>query len=45
MVTRGETGGRKDNLGVWDQQIYTMMYKIDRNRDLLYEQGTIFSIL
>ena len=29
MVIRGERGGKKDNLGVWDQQINIVMYKID----------------
>ena len=29
MVVRGERDGRKDNLGVWDQQTNTKMHKID----------------
>ena len=28
MVTKGRRDGR-DKLGVWDQQIYTIMYKMD----------------
>ena len=28
MVTEGERWGR-DKLGVWDEQIYTIVYKID----------------
>ena len=28
MVTKGEMGG-KDKLGVWDQHIYTTIYKTD----------------
>ena len=31
MVTKGEKRGR-DKLGVWDQQIHTTMYKIDKQQ-------------
>ena len=29
MDTRGESGGGGDELGDWDEHIYTNMYKID----------------
>ena len=32
-LPKGEAGGR-DKLGIWDWQIYTTIYKI--NKDLLY---------
>ena len=30
MVTREETGWERNNLGVWDQQIQTTIYKTDK---------------
>ena len=30
MVTKGERG--RDKLGVWDQQIHTTIYKIDKQQ-------------
>ena len=30
MVTKGESGWERDKLGVWDYQIQTTMYKIDK---------------
>ena len=30
MVTKGEWGSGRDKLGIWDQQIQTTMYKIDK---------------
>ena len=34
MVTKGEKAWERDKLGVWDQQIQTTIYKIDK------QQGT-----
>ena len=33
MVTKEEGGGR-DELGVWDLQIHTTVYKIDKQQEL-----------
>ena len=33
MVTKGE-GGAGDKLGVWDEQIHTTIYKIDKQQRL-----------
>ena len=41
VVTKGE-GGRRDKLGVWDEQIHTTLRKI--NKDLCIAQGTVFNI-
>ena len=30
MVTKGDSGGGGDKLGVWDQHIHTTIYKIDK---------------
>ena len=32
MVTKGESGEWRDKLRVWDQQIKTIIYKIDRKQ-------------
>ena len=31
MFTKGERG-KKDKLGVWNEQIYTTIYKIDKQQ-------------
>ena len=38
MVTKGETSGGRDKLGVWDQQIQTTINKINY-KVLLYSTG------
>ena len=30
IVTKGETWGQRDKLGVWDLNIHTTIYKIDK---------------
>ena len=32
MVTKGERGWKRDKLGVWDYQIQTIIYKIDKQQ-------------
>ena len=32
MDTKGERGRGRDKLGVWDEQIYTTIYKIDNQQ-------------
>ena len=32
MVTKGERGGGRDKLGVWDQQIQIIIYKVDKQQ-------------
>ena len=32
MVTKGERGWGRDKLGDWDQQIQTIIYKIDKQQ-------------
>ena len=41
MVTKGVCGGagRRNKLGVWNYQIYTFIYKIITNTDLVYSTG------
>ena len=46
MVTKEERGLGRDKLGVWDQQVQTTIYKIDKTtRSYCIEQGTIFNSL
>ena len=33
MVTKGEKDWERDKLGVWDQQIRTTIYKINKKQD------------
>ena len=44
MVTKGEKGGG-DKLGVWDQQIQTTIYKIDKQQVLPYSTGNYIQYL
>ena len=39
MVTKWERGWGRDKLGIWDSQIQTTTYKIDKNKFLLYSTG------
>ena len=39
-----QTYGHQSGKGVWDDQIYNTIYKIN-NKDLYLAQGTIFKIL
>ena len=32
MVTKGETWGRRDNLGAWDEHTSTTIYKVDNQQ-------------
>ena len=43
MVTQGGRGGR-DKLGVWDGQIQTTMYKIDKQQGLTYISLNHFAV-
>ena len=43
MVARGQRAGR-DKLGVWDEQIRTTIYKIDKQQGPTYNQGNIVNI-
>ena len=42
---RGKEEGRRDKLGVWDQQIQTTIYKINNNKVLLYSIGNYIQYL
>ena len=43
MLTKGETGLRKNKLGAWDQQMQTTIYKINKQQGpIVIAQGTIF---
>ena len=45
-LAKGKGGGGRMNLGVWDQQIQTTIYKIDKQQGPLgIAWGTIFNIL
>ena len=44
MVTKGERQG-EGKLGVWDQQIQTTVYKIDKHMVLLYSTGNYIQYL
>ena len=46
MVAKGEMEWERDKLGVWDQEIHTTIYKIDKQQDPIQSitQGIIFSI-
>ena len=44
--TRGcQGGGRWEGLGVWDQQMEAIRYRMDKQQAYGIAQGTIFSIL
>ena len=43
MVTKGEMGGR-DKLGVWDQQIQSTIYKIDKQQGFTIQHREVYSI-
>ena len=43
MVTKGEKGSSRDELGVWGQQIQTSLCKTDKQQDPT--GGAIFDIL
>ena len=40
---RGKAG-RRDKLGVWDQQIETTIYKIDKQQDPTVQHRELYSI-
>ena len=45
MVAKGESGGVRDKLGVWDQQIQTTTYKIDKQLGPTAQLKELFNIL
>ena len=42
--SRGKDGG-KDSYGVWDGHVHTAVFKWITNKDLLYTQGTLLSVM
>ena len=42
MVAKGEKGG--DKLGIWDQQIHTTIYKIDKQQGPTVQHNELYSI-
>ena len=36
---QGNSGWKRDGLGVWDQQIQTIIYRMDKGQVLLYSIG------
>ena len=46
MVTKGEREWERDKLGVWNEQLQSTVYKIDKQSPIVYiTEGTIFNIL
>ena len=43
VYQRGKMGGR-DKLGVWYQQIQTIMYKIDKQQGPTVRHGKLYSV-
>ena len=39
---RGKEG--RDKLGVWDQQIHTTIYKIDKEQGFAIQHGKLYSV-
>ena len=44
VVTKGERELGRDKLGVWDKQIYTTSYKIDKQQSPTVEHRELYSI-
>ena len=44
MVTKGEMEGGREKSGVWDQQIQTTMYKIDKQQGPTIQYRELYSI-
>ena len=44
MVTKGEGGVGRDKLEVWDQQMHTTIYKIDKQQGFTVWQRELQSI-
>ena len=46
MVTKGEREWERDKLGVWNEQLQSTVYKIDKQIPIAYiTEETIFNIL
>ena len=43
MATKGERGQGGHKLGVWDQQIQTIMYKIYKQQGTIVQHGELYS--
>ena len=45
-LLKGESWGRGDNWGVWDEQVQTTVCKLDKQQGFsVLHRGTVFSIL
>ena len=44
MVAKGEVGVRRDDLEVWDQQMQTIMYRMDKQQGPTVEHRELYSI-
>ena len=45
-LLKGKGWGRGDNWGVWDEQVQTTVYKLDKQQGFtVSHRGTVFSIL
>jgi len=46
MVTKGKREWERDKLGVWNEQLQSTVYKIDKQSPIAYiTEETIFNIL
>ena len=43
-VAKGKRGCRRDGPGVWDQQMQTLIYRMDKQQGCTVTQGTAFNI-
>ena len=41
---QGEGGWRRDGLGVWDQRVQTIMYKMDKKQGPTVQHRELYSI-
>ena len=44
VVAKGEEGWERDGLGVWDQQIQTILYRMDKQQGPTVEHRELYSI-
>ena len=44
MATKGERGWGREKLGVWDWQIQTTIYKIDKKQSPTVQHGKLYSV-
>ena len=44
MVAKGEGGGGRAGVGVWDEQMQTIIYRVDKQQGPTVEHRELYSI-